>query len=119
MSDGNSVIGYLQAGLSASTARSRTIANNIANVGTANYRRSDVTFESRLAEALSCGSRIDPREIGFEITRPGNTPVGDNGNDVDIDSEVVALLRNSSYRKTYMRIMAKMYRQMEAAMITD
>ena len=118
MADTNNIINVLQIGLRTSSMRGRVIANNMANIDTPGFRRRAVAFEARLAEALQSGEQLDADDIQAEIFRPGNTPVEANGNDVSIDMEVGEMIKNSARYKTYMRVMAKMYRQMEQAMIT-
>lgn len=118
MADTNNIINCLQIGLRTSSLRGRVIANNLANIDTPGFRRSAVAFEARLAEALSSGAPLDADDLQAEIFKPMNTPVEANGNDVSIDMEVGEMVKNSARYKTYMRVMAKMYRQMEQAMMT-
>jgi flagellar basal-body rod protein FlgB len=108
-----SVIGSLEAGLRALQLQGRTIANNIANLNTPGYRRVAVRFRKQLAKAIASG---DPRSFKAELVRPMSTEVRNNGNDVDLDAEVGALIKNGALYKTYMRILAKTYQQMELAM---
>ena len=118
MADTNNIIGALQIGLRTSSLRSRVIANNMANIDTPGFRRRAVAFEAHLADALQSGEPLDPDDVQAMIFRPGTTPVESNGNDVSIDMEVGEMVKNSARYKTYMRVMTKMYRQMEQAMIT-
>jgi len=46
---------YLQAAMSGLAARQRTIANNIANIDTPNFKASEVRFEDALKTAVSRG----------------------------------------------------------------
>lgn len=117
MADRNSIINYLEAGLKTASLRSRTIAGNMANIDTPGYRRRAVKFEKQLAAALGSGN-VNLKEIEAEIIKPFCTPVEANGNDVSVDMEVGEMVKNSARYKTYMRVMTKMYRQMEAAMAT-
>ena len=118
MADGNSITSYLEAGLRAATLRGRVIAGNLANIDTPGYRRGAVAFEQRLAEALASGG-ADLDEIEPEVFRPLDTAVEANGNDVGLDREVGEMVKNSARYKAYMRVMTKLYRQMETAMRTD
>ena len=113
-----SVIEYLEAGLRAASLRQSVIANNIANLDTPGYRRSTVNFETRLAKVLSSSRPADLTEIVPEIARPMTTPVKINGNDVNMDQEVGELIKNTGRYKFYLRLMAKMYSQMEQAIRT-
>ena len=118
MADSNNILNVLQAGLQASSLRSKVIADNLANIDTPGFRRRAVAFEARLAEALQGGEQVDLDEMQADIFRPMTTPVEANGNDVSIDMEIGEMIKNSARYKTYMRVMAKMYGQMEQAMIT-
>jgi flagellar basal-body rod protein FlgB len=108
------VIQFLEAGLAGTGLRGKVIANNIANLGTKGFRRSDVRFENLLAKALDGGA--DPASVKPEIHQPRDTPVNSLGNDVDLDTEIGQMIRNGSQGSVYLRTLAKMYKQMELAM---
>ena len=42
-------------------------------------------------------------------------PVNETGNDVDVDREIGDMIENSGTYSTYMRVMTKLYRQMDLA----
>ena len=77
----------LYAALSGLAARQRVIANNVANVETPGYIAGRVSFEDSLRAAISGG---DPGATGVTTTRSAE-PVNTNGNNVSLDTEVVAL----------------------------
>lgn len=106
----------LAAGLTAASLRGKTIANNIANMSTDGYRRYDVQFEQLLANELKSSGGVDMDKLTPEVYQPMNTPVGPNGNDVGLEHEVGQMVKNSAMYRTYMKILGKMYRQMETAM---
>jgi flagellar basal-body rod protein FlgB len=105
----------LESGLKLSTVKQKVIANNLANLETPGYRRSAVSFESKLSEALQDGSR-DLNDVQAAIIKPMNTEVSDEGNDVNLDLELGGLIKNTSQYKLYMRMLAKTYQQMTMAM---
>ena len=113
MDNAANVTSLLEAGLKVCGVRGRAIASNLANLDTPGYRRYEVNFKKLLSDAMSAS---DPRELEVELLQPRNTEVRNNGNDVDMDIEVGDLVRNGAMSKTYMRIMAAQYRQMEMAM---
>ena len=117
MLERNTVTDYIEAGLKASSLRQSLIANNIANLGTKGYRRKDIDFEKVLLEAMESG-RIDMAQMEAHIFEPQNTPVNSDGNDVSLEMEIGEMVDNTSMYKTYLRLMSKMYRQMELAMST-
>ena len=106
---------YLNVALKGMSLRQSAIANNIANLSTPGYRRHTVAFEKQLAEAIASGKLDDLKNLEMEVTQPRNTPLGENGNDVDLDTEIGELIRNTGIYKTYLRLLSKLYRQMAAA----
>jgi len=108
------ILNLLEMGLRASMLRQSVIANNLANLETPNFHRSEVKFENMLAKAIRSGD-TDLNKIQPEIVQPDDTPVAPNGNDVDMDMEIGDLIENSSRYKLYVRLMEKTYRQMESA----
>ena len=98
------IVNVLEAGLRGSLLRQKVIANNIANLNTPGYRRQDVRFEETLAK------------VEGELFRPMNTPVDRKGNDVNVDVEVGELMKSVTRHKAYLRLLNKVYKQMEMAM---
>ena len=96
-----------------STLRRNVIANNIANAGTPNFKRSDVNFESQLKRALDSEKRVsdfpqfvtNPKHIAFDKPMDWRqvaprrvldylTEAKNNGNNVDIEEEGTNALTN-------------------------
>lgn len=77
--------------------RQRVIANNIANVNTKGFKRSEVVFEEALKEELkksqSVQMSIDNAEP--EIVKDESTSFRMDGNNVDIDIEMSNMAANS------------------------
>ena len=111
------MIDYLEAGIKGASLRQAAIANNIANLGTPGYRRVAVEFEKRLADAMAGGKNVDIAEMVKDVTRPQNTEVDANGNDVMLEMEIGEMLKNVGMQKTYLRLLAGRYRKMESAML--
>jgi len=88
---------YLQAAMSGLAARQRTIANNIANADTPNFKASEVRFEDALKSAISRGqgnSAADQSSLNRSISRSSlldATATRADGNNVDIDREMELL----------------------------
>lgn len=94
--------------LDASSLRQAVIANNIANVDTPRFKRSEVQFETLLQQSLNgkggiVGKRTDPRHIYIgrssaemkpKISIDEHSVMNNNLNNVDIDSEMSALAKN-------------------------
>lgn len=99
----------LERGLDAAALRQRVIANNIANVDTPRFKRSEVQFEQMLAQTLRerhssfIGKRTDERHlyIGQAAPIPAarlatdmHSAMNNNNNNVDIDQEMSLLAKN-------------------------
>ncbi len=75
--------------------RQSVIADNIANVDTPGYRASSVDFESSLRQAVAGGAFDTAGAGGLQIEKTAtNTPVGVNGNNVDLRKETLAAVQS-------------------------
>ncbi|GLC87407.1 flagellar basal body rod protein FlgB [Lysinibacillus piscis] len=100
-------ISSLEKGLSYATLNHKTIANNIANVDTPNYKAKSVSFKDTLANEqrqLFSAYRTDNRHFDFTIQQftPGVHSVNglryrNSGNAVDMDAEQTKLAQNQIY----------------------
>jgi flagellar basal-body rod protein FlgB len=118
MSKTNAIVDFLEAGIKAESLRQKAIANNVANLQTPAYRRIDVKFEELLAKVLNSRGDIDFSEIEPQIYQPKKTPVRSNGNDVNLETEVGQMVKNSLRHKAYIRLLNKKYKQIEMAIST-
>ena len=113
---GSSSFKQLESGIQASAARHQVITNNIANVETPYYKRSDVEFESLLRnemnESTLTGTRTNSRHfyIGpsqsipeYRIVQDESTVMGNNQNNVDIDVEAAKQAENQLRYYTYIQ----------------
>lgn len=116
MSKVSGITDFIEAGIKAENLRQKSIANNIANLETPNYRRIDVKFEELLARSLDSDGSADLDDINLEFYSPKSTPLNSNGNDVNLETEVGELVKNSLRYKTYIRILNKKYAQIALAM---
>jgi flagellar basal-body rod protein FlgB len=88
---------YIKAALSGLAARQRTIANNVANVDTPNFKASEVRFEDTLRNAISRGnSGLAPSDAALQAgvkraTMLDATSSRGDGNNVDIEREMEML----------------------------
>lgn len=100
-------ISSLENGLSYATLNQKTIANNIANVDTPNYKAKNVNFKNMLEEEKQSSIsayRTDNRHYDFSITQstPGvsdidNLRYRNNGNAVDMDEQQAKMAENQIY----------------------
>ncbi len=115
MSKTNNIIDFLEAGLRAESLRQKAIASNIANLKTPGYRRIDVKFSEFLADALDSHGMADLSEVKAQLYQPKQTPVKSNGNDVNLETEVGQMVKNSLLHTAYIRLLRKKYSHIELA----
>ena len=107
-----STMDYLSRGMSAANLRHEVISNNIANVNTPKFKKSDVVFESLLAKEMG----LD-KKLGLEMVRTHDrhlpipmreraeatvvmaesTTMRTDKNNVDIDKEMANMAKNQIY----------------------
>lgn len=97
----------LENGLAYASVKQKTIAQNIANVDTPNYKSKDVSFEQIFSEAKRSSLtayRTDNKHFDFQMRdySPGvfsyaNMRYRQNGNGVDMDKEQANLATNQIY----------------------
>ncbi|WP_397537506.1 flagellar basal body rod protein FlgB [Rummeliibacillus pycnus] len=100
-------ISNIENGLSYSSVKQKTIAQNIANVDTPNYKAKDVSFSKMLSDAQDSyikAYRTNDKHIDFQTDpqTPGvysysNLSYRENGNGVDMDKEQASLAKNTIY----------------------
>lgn len=115
MSRTNSIFDFLDAGIRAENLRQKTIANNIANLETPNYKRIDVKFEEILSKSLNEDGSAEIGDLEPELYNPQNSPVKENGNNVSMETEIGQLVENSLKYKAYIRILNTKYQQIQSA----
>ena len=81
----------LSSALDGIALRQRVIADNISNVDTPGYRASSVDFETSLRAAIASG---DPTTAVTPELLATDTPVGANGNNVDLRKETLAAVQS-------------------------
>lgn len=108
---GGAAFGRLEGAIRAASMRQQVISNNIANVDTPFYKRSDVVFEELLSQALGSGVTsqlggimtnarhipIGPSSFGGpspQVVQEQTTIINNDRNNVDIDKEMSLLAEN-------------------------
>ncbi len=89
----------------------KAIANNIANVNTKNYKRYYVPFEDVLSSAkdkttvvTTNSKHISNSSQGPNIKKDTSTSMREDGNNVDIESEMTSQAANSMMYESLVRI---------------
>ncbi len=119
----------LNKALQAETMRFTVISDNIANVNTPNFKRSDVTFESQLQRALESenpypfkASRthekhipfyqpIDYRTVSPKVNLEYNTVNRNDKNNVDIDKELVDAAKSTMRFNAYSSLLSRQFKK--------
>lgn len=104
------VLNVLQKGLEASSLRQQVLSNNIANIDTPNFKRSDVNFQDVLGAAMGQQNgtlplqTTSPQQLsgitadgGSGVVVDQSTSMRTDGNNVDIDSEMTNVAENGLY----------------------
>ncbi|MFH0976142.1 MAG: flagellar basal body rod protein FlgB [Spirochaetota bacterium] len=126
----------LEKALDVESIRRKVIANNVANVDVPHFKRSEVNFESELRRAIMEAQDPDnklpakltekrhipfytPREIESvqpRINLDYNTTMRNDGNNVDIEKEIVDSAKNQMRYNAYITLLNNNYRNLKNAM---
>ena len=96
--------------LDVSSVKHKVIANNIANVNTPGYKKMEVSFADQLEKAVNESSmnKFDTLQPKIVISKEDTSEtVRNDGNNVDMDKEVSALVKNTLSYNIYTQLMAK------------
>lgn len=97
----------LEGGLDGLSLRNKVLADNIANNDTPNFKRSDVNFESVLQAAIGKDPVLPLKTslpghlpgvgtgAGAVVVQDNSTTIRNDGNNVDIDSEMAKVGENT------------------------
>lgn len=126
----NSQFHVLTRSLDAASLRQKVIANNVSNVDTPYFKRSDVNFEQMLQQELEAsrssfvGYRTDPRHLfiggGAEqaeaaVFKDEHTAMNNNMNNVDMDREMSLMAQNQLRYNVLIQQMNHELRQLRTA----
>ena len=111
------VLNVLQKGLDASGLRHQVLSNNVANIDTPNFKRSDVDFQRVLSTAVGKRSGASlpmklsaPKHLhglgeggNSGIMLDNSTSLRNDGNNVDVDREMTDVAINGLYYNSLSR----------------
>jgi flagellar basal-body rod protein FlgB len=86
--------------------RHKVLSQNVANVDTPGYRKLSVSFDEMLAAKLDRHGGKGLRELPAAIFEDNSTPDRFDGNNVDIDREMMRLNKNSLLNNTLLQIVS-------------
>lgn len=124
---------YLSRGMSAANLRHEVISNNIANINTPKFKKSDVVFETLLARELGLDKesrlevvRTHDRHLPIPVQeRAEAAVVMDNStvmrtdkNNVDIDKEMANLAKNQIYFNAMTKEMGSFIQRIKTTITT-
>ena len=108
----------LHAALNGLSTRQNVTSNNIANIDTPNFRATSVDFEASLREAIDAGGVQDNVLPSLAVQdTPTDTPVGANGNNVDLRKEQVAMIQTQYQYQVLGQAIAAHYQLTQAATV--
>lgn len=85
----------LERALQGAGLRQQALSNNLANVNTPGFKRSDVDFHDSLTAALAGGERA-VAGTSFALQTDTASAMRADGNNVDVDQEMANLTENAS-----------------------
>jgi flagellar basal-body rod protein FlgB len=129
------LMSLLQRSLDAGALQHRVLSNNLANVDTPGFKRSEVVFQERLKAALDSRENAsgnleafltNPKHISFDdsvmasevkpsVVTENRTSLRNDGNNVDIDVEMAKLSENAVFYNATAQIVSQRYAQILAA----
>ncbi|MBT9175940.1 MAG: Flagellar basal body rod protein FlgB [Firmicutes bacterium] len=89
-----SVIDLLSRAMDAAVLRQRVVANNVANANTPGFKRSFVSFEAHVRDAIA---RRNVTSASFQprVHTDKSTALREDGNNVSVDHEMVLMAANA------------------------
>lgn len=119
-------LGILGQGLEYAALRHETLADNLSNVDTPNFKRNEVSFPSLLARALDESDRLelktssprhyrtqplrDPSQVRPRLFSEVDTSARNDGNNVNFEVEATNLAQNTLYYQTIAQRVRDRYR---------
>lgn len=96
--------------LDLTSQKSKIHANNIANANTPGYKKLEVRFDDELKKALKSKDVEKIKNVTAKIALSDNETIRANGNNVDIDMELVEFYTNADKHNLYLEILSKKFK---------
>ncbi|MBN1917959.1 MAG: flagellar biosynthesis protein FlgB [Verrucomicrobia bacterium] len=93
--------------------RHKVLANNIANVNTPGFQRSDVEFADELSRVLQDKGIAGVEDLKLRLTQPNETAFRNDGNNVSVEKEMTSLAENAIMYQVYAQLLARKFRQID------
>ncbi len=95
--------------------KNKVLANNIANANTPGFKKFDVTFHNELQKAVESKNIGKIKQLQEKIAISSEKSSRKDGNNVDLDKELVSFYRTSDRHNIYLEILSKKFKGMLAA----
>lgn len=95
--------------------RHRVLAQNVANVNTPGFRRLDVQFADALNERMLADGKSATRSCEPEVVEDQTSAARLDGNNVEIDLEMMRLNKNTLLGNTYLQLLTTKLGMMKRA----
>jgi len=127
----------LEKGMDVEVTRRKVIADNIANADTPHFKRSEVTFEAGLRRALDSERSTQEESVPAKVTDSRHIPffkaldykqvqpavrmdylttMRNDGNNIDIEAETQAMLKNQLRYQSMAQMISNNYRLLSSVM---
>jgi flagellar basal-body rod protein FlgB len=113
LSDKNVVL--LSKLLDLTSSKNKVIANNIANTNTPGFKKFEVSFQKELRKAVESKNINKVKNIQESITMSKDKSTRKDGNNVDLDKELVTFYQMSDRHNIYLEILSKKFKGMITA----
>lgn len=103
-------VNLLEKMLDVSATKHKVIANNIANINTPGYKKMEVSFAEQLEKVIkdTSANKFDVFQPKIVVSKEDtNVATRNDGNNVDMDKEVSALMKNTLSYNVYTQLLAK------------
>lgn len=103
-------VNLLEKMLDVSATKHKVIANNIANINTPGYKKMEVCFAEQLEKVIkdTSANKFDVFQPKIVVSKEDtNVAIRNDGNNVDMDKEVSALMKNTLSYNVYTQLLAK------------
>lgn len=126
---GKTKISVLHKSLEAYSKRQKSIADNLANIHTPGFRRSEVRFEEELKKTLDkegiqgkrthekhmAIGRVDLKDLRPKYVLPDDPSLRSGQNNVDVDQEMTELAKNQIRYQAATQLMAGEFNSLKSA----
>jgi flagellar basal-body rod protein FlgB len=101
--------------LDLTSTTNKVLANNIANANTPGFKKYDVSFQKELVKAVESKDINKIKAVQEKITLSGDKSTRKDGNNVDLDKELVSFYHMSDRHNLYLELLSKKFKGLIAA----